>query len=324
MRPPSRRLRETAARLALGLWILSQAAGCAHPPRRPAAPPPAPPPSRPVAPAADVSGTWDWVLRSTTSQGDVRVEQEEWHLTQEGTRLSGYYERQVMVLSTDQRPFRCNNALGYTRTIRARIQGDLSGDRVSLREVAVDASPTPCDSSARGPQRYQGHHQGDTLLLEVEGGGRQRLTRRPSGAAMAALGAAPPAPASQRPLDGVWDWTLRAVDADGDLRDEREEWHLTERDGEIRGHYERLLRRQRTAGVFPCNGAARIDITTRYTIRGQRFGDRISISEVDFQAERHPCENSLRRLDSYQGALSPTGQELLLSWGSGSQLLRRR
>ena len=58
--------------------------------------------------------------------------------------------------------------------------------------------------------------------------------------------------------------------------------------------------------------------------RAQRFGERISISEIDFQAERHPCENALRRLDSYQGALSPTGQELLLSWGNGSQLLRRR
>lgn len=326
LRPSLRPPREAPAvtpRALLGLWLVTQALGCAHaPPRRPAAAP-VPAAAAPAKPL-DLSGTWDWVLRSQNNQGDVRVEQEEWHLTQSGARVQGYYERQVMVMSMDQRPFRCNNALGYTRTIRARLQGELSGDQLVLREVSVDASPSPCDSTARGPQTYQGQSQGDSLLLQPQSGDRQRLTRRLGGAAMASLGAALPPAASQRPVDGVWDWTLRAVDADGDMRDEREEWHLTEQDGEIRGYYERLLRRKRATGVFSCNGAPLIDISTRYTVRGQRFGERISISEIDFQAERHPCENALRRLDSYQGALSPTGQELLLSWGNGSQLLRRR
>ena len=32
----------------------------------------------------DTSGVWDWMFRSTDDQGDMRVEQEEWHLVQKG------------------------------------------------------------------------------------------------------------------------------------------------------------------------------------------------------------------------------------------------
>ncbi len=98
-------------------WLLLLFTGCAA--HRPAPPRLAAP--RAEAPAAaaprsqsDVSGVWDWVHRSQNEQGDLRIEQEEWHLRQDGGRLSGYYDRQVVTLSTDQRPFRCNGSLSFS------------------------------------------------------------------------------------------------------------------------------------------------------------------------------------------------------------------
>lgn len=280
----------------------------------------------------DLSGTWDWVFRSANDQGDMRIEQEEWHLDQKGALLSGYYDRQVMIVSSDQRPFRCNGALSYTKSSRIRVTGRIAGAAVSVQEVAADAQPGPCDSGARNLMEYRGELRGDTLLLHFLPAGTQYLTRRPPGAPMTSLagaatsadpGAAAPVSVSV-PVDGVWEWELRTVDADGDLRTEQEEWHLSEGEAEITGYYDRKVQRVRQGGAFACNGAAALSTVTRYTIKGQRFGDRLALSEVDYKAQPGPCDNALRRLDSYHGAVSPSGQELVLSWGSGNQVLKKR
>jgi hypothetical protein len=134
----------------------------------------------------------------------------------------------------------------------------------------------------------------------------------------------PDLPSVTLPVSGVWLWELRTVDAEGDLRLEREEWHLNEVDGGISGYYERNVERSRPGGTFSCNGSSKISTATQYIIRGQRFGDRLTLSEVDFRAQPDPCDNGQRRLDTYRGILSPNGQEILLSWGSGSQILKKR
>lgn len=303
--------------------------------------PPGPGMTRPAAGRQDAEassggagGVWDWVFRSANEQGDLRIEQEEWHISQQGSHLSGYYNRQVVTLSTDQRPFRCNGALGYTKTTRVRVTGEIHGSRLSLREVDADAQENPCDTGARNLMSYTGEIQGDALLLQFAPGGAQYLTRRPQGMPMAGLGETPrpeaawqgdaPRPGVRVPLDGVWEWELSTVDAEGDLRTEREEWHLAESEAEITGYYERVVNRKRPGGSFTCNGAPLISSTTRYTVKGQRFGDRLTISEIDYKTQPGPCDNALRRLDSYQGALGPNGQELILSWGPGNQLLRKR
>ena len=92
-------------------------------------------PADPNAP--DASGTWDWMFRSTDDQGDMRVEQEEWHLSQKGLRIEGYYDRAVTMMSVDERLFRCNQRLGFTKTTRVRVAGQIEGDRVMLREVPL-------------------------------------------------------------------------------------------------------------------------------------------------------------------------------------------
>jgi hypothetical protein len=278
-----------------------------------------------------VAGVWDWVHRSQAEGGDLRIEQEEWHLEQQDGKLSGYYDRQVVMLSGDQRPYRCNGALGFTKTTRVRLQGMIQGQQVHIREVAADAQQHPCDTGNRALLSYIGQLQGDSLLLRFPPGGTQFLTRRPPGVRMAGIGGQGPGPepaaaalAARVPLAGVWEWELQSVDADGDLRVEREEWHLEESDANLTGYYERTVLRERPGGTFLCNGKGQIHSVTQYKIRGQRFGDRLSVSEIDYRAQPGPCDNTMRRLDTYQGTISPTGQEILLSWGPGSQLLKRR
>jgi len=281
------------------------------------------------AQAKTAAGTWDWLYRGTTQQGDVRIEQEEWHLQQDGSKISGYFYRQVLVLSSDSRPFRCNGMLGFATNLRVSVVGDLQQGRVSLREVGIDVDRNPCDDGRRELLSYTGQLRGDSLLLKLPVGGQQHLVRRvaaDSASSMLPLG--PERPDSARedaaiPIAGEWHWQFRAADPDGDLHVEREEWHITETGSEISGYYVRSLERRRSAGVFACNNSGVIQGSTRYVIKGHRFGNKISISEVDYQANPSPCDNSTRRLDHYQGTVHPEGT-LVLSWSGGSQTLRRK
>jgi hypothetical protein len=278
----------------------------------------------------DASGTWDWMFRSTDDQGDMRVEQEEWHLMQKGTRIEGYYDRAVTMMSVDERLFRCNQRLGFTKTTRVRISGQIDGDRVMLREVGFDAKPGPCDDGARNLVAYIGILRGATLALRWGPEAGQTLVRRSDG------GHAPLVPSNESdvrqasmqevtaPLGGTWLWELRSIDAEGDERTEREEWHLVENPDGIGGYYDRIVGRVRgDGGNFTCNNLPSYETTTRYNISGQRFGDKITLTETDYKASRGPCDNALRRLDSYQGHVAD-GDSLILSGGPGKHLLRRK
>jgi len=315
--------------LSVLLWVPLLAA-CSPAARRPVAvaPPAAPAPQVTASPTADATGVWDWMVRSTTQQGDLQIEQEEWHLDQDGTHLAGYYHRQVVTMSTDQRPFQCNGMLGFTKNVRARLIGEIRDGQVTLREVGMDAERNPCESGQRELLSYVGRLHGGELLLQYNTGGEQRLVRRPAGSSTLSLGGSDSGPRGrsqlgQEAIDGVWEWQFRAVDADGDLHTEREEWHLSEKSAEIGGYYERTIERQRSGGVYACNGNPLIKSTTRFTIKGQRFGDKLSLSEIDYQLQPSPCESGQRRLDNYQGSMLPEGQ-LMLNWSGGHQILRRK
>jgi hypothetical protein len=125
-------------------------------------------------------------------------------------------------------------------------------------------------------------------------------------------------------LGGTWDRELRSIDAEGDERLEREEWHLAESTDGVNGYYDRTVARVRGDGSnFVCNGQPRYETTTRYNVSGQRFGDKLTLTETDYKAARNPCDNALRRLDTYQGHVADA-DSLILSWGPGNQLLRRK
>ena len=285
----------------------------------------------------DASGVWDWVYRSTDDQGDMRIEQEEWHLAQKGAEIDGYYDRVVTLMSTDERLFRCNQKLGFTKTTRVKIAGHISGERISLRETAYQAASNPCDDGARNLVAYVGVLKQGTLSLRWGPDAGQTLVRRSDGGAALAdtiltgggdseaqpvVHGAPNAALASVPVDGTWEWDLRSIDADGDERQEREEWHITETSDGLRGYYDRTVRRIRVGGFFPCNGEGRYETTTRYTVTGQRFGDKLTLTEVDYKATPSRCDNALRRLDTYQGQVADP-DALVLSWGPGNQLLRR-
>ena len=275
------------------------------------------------------------MFRSTDDQGDMRVEQEEWHLSQKGAHIDGYYDRAVTMMSVDERLFRCNQRLGFTKTTRVRIAGQIEGDRIVLREVGFEAKPGPCDDGARNLVAYIGVLRGATLALRWGPEAGQTLVRRTDG------GHSPLAPTEggrrrrrarrrcSRPMPsaavgGTWVWELRSIDAEGDERLEREEWHLAENSEGVSGYYDRTVARVRGDGTnFVCNGQPRYETTTRYNVSGQRFGDKVTLTETDYKAMRSPCDNALRRLDTYQGHVADA-DSLILSWGPGNQLLRRK
>lgn len=284
------------------------------------------PEAAPRAMASTLTGVWDWVTRSSTQQGDLRVEQEEWHLSEKAGRITGYYIRQVMTLSTDGQPFDCNGQLGFAKLSRVRLVGEVRGGEVALREVGAEVEPNPCDEGSRSLIGYAGRYSGDSLVLAYQDGAEQHLVRRAEDAKTLSL-REPELGGSAltvaEPVTGVWEWQLRAVDSDGDVHVEREEWHLVEKDLEITGYYERSTERRREKGVFACSGEPQIRTATRYTIRGQRFGDKVTLNEIDYQQKKlHPCDNARRRLDRYEGAVFVDGR-IVLSWSSGHQVLRR-
>jgi len=293
----------------------------------------------------DASGVWDWSFFSRDDQGDERFEREEWHLVQRGVVLEGYYDRVVDMRSVDDRLFRCNQKLSFMKYTRVRVEGRVEGNRVQIKETAYDAKPTPCDDGARSLVEYRGLMVGGNLALRWGPEGGQTLVRRmdagrtwlaeSSGAVPAADGAPPSiaerVESAQRAavlppgvLDGTWEWELRSIDAEGDERVEREEWHLNEASDGIHGYYDRTVKKVRgDAKPFECNGKERFETATRYTIVGQRAGEKLMLTEIDYKSERTPCDNALRRLDTYHGKVAD-GDTLILSWGPGNQLLHRK
>ncbi|MFI5290184.1 MAG: hypothetical protein ACHQ17_11070 [Polyangia bacterium] len=315
------------------VWLVSSLVGCAGLRRA------APPPHQPIAIApppapSDATGVWDWSFRSRDDQNDERFEQEEWHLSQRGTAIEGYYDRVVDMRSLDDRLFRCNQKVSFLKYTRVRIAGVIAGNRVKLHEVAFDAKPGPCDDGARNLVAYQGVLEGGNLALSWGPQAGQTLVRRVGdGPRTALVDLVPPgdssggmvtrtAAESSTPVDGTWQWELRSIDADGDERTEQEEWHLTETADGIRGYYDRTVKRERGDGTFTCNHTPSYETATRYTVVGQRFGDRVMLTETEYKADKSPCDNALRRLDTYQGHVEDP-DTLVLSWGPGNQLLRR-
>lgn len=304
-------------------------------------------------PAPQVTGVWDWVFRSNDDQGNLRVEQEEWHLVQRGTAIEGYYDRALTLLSLDDHLFRCNQQLGITKFTRVRVAGSVEGGRVRVQEVGFDARPGPCDDGARSLNTYVGELRDSTMRLEwMDRVGEQTLYRRqrPGGPRLAeqvgleerpppdlgdaaangsggsaSSSAAPPAPFSHPgvPIHGVFRWELRTVDAEGDVRAEREEWHVDEADVALAGYYVRTVKRTRDGEVYKCNGTSSQETTVRFELSGHRTGDTVVLTETAYKVTPSPCDNGLRRLDTYQGSISDTGNELVLSWGGGNQVLRR-
>ena len=128
-------------------------------------------------PPADVSGMWIWEHSGVVPGGDEKQEREEWHVTQDGTKLSGYYDRVVHQVSTDGQAYRCSMALDFQIVTRYQFRGEVVGSKVMIYENSFEVlNPNACDNGKRRLDAYEGQAAADELRL-VWGIGGQVLRR---------------------------------------------------------------------------------------------------------------------------------------------------
>ena len=299
------RLASMAPALVLGCWL----SGCAHAPhpvelRRP----------------ASASGVWDHVSAARDGNGDQRIEQAEWHLVQRGGVVAGFYLHRVTVVSADGNPYRCNHGTRYERRARVDVVGSVAGEEAELREVRFSAEPGPCESGRRTLLSWRatlGERTAALWSIDVPSAAPAMLFKRPVERTRVLARHLPGGP-----LSGRWDWEIKSVDIHGDELIEREEWHLDQRGDEVSGYYDRQVQKISGDGLpFRCSRATEYVHRTRYRLDGVVRSGKVELREVDFKADPSECATPRGSLDAYRGTWN--GDELVLSWGSGLQVLRR-
>ncbi|HSZ82793.1 MAG TPA: hypothetical protein VLA14_10955 [Polyangia bacterium] len=301
-------------------------------------------PATPVAALSPVSGVWDGVNRTTIDAGmgagDTRIEKQEWHLTQSGDVIAGYYIAALTFVSGDGRPYVCSREPQFSTVERFDVSGRVRAGAIELDEVTQRAAQSRCDPGARPLSHYSGQLKGDVLTLDSDGAHETLYRNHAPGDAPPpelALANAPaespfpslsdgPAPLqSLQPVDvsGLWVWEHRGAAPGGDDKQEREEWHVTQDGARLSGYYDRVVRQVSVDGhAYRCSMSLDFQIATRYQITGEVRGNQIVIYESSFEVlDPSSCDNGKRRLDAYEGQASP--DELRLVWGVGGQILHR-
>jgi len=321
------------------------------------------PPAASLATAApEISGVWDAVSHATVNDGagtgDVRIEKQEWHLTQSGSAIRGYYIAALTFVSGDGRPYVCSRQPQFSTMQRFEVAGRVRDGSIEIQEtgLAGAAAQNRCDPGTRSLARYRGLLDGDVLTL-VSGQRQTRLYRirnpaagasealladetarqRPAGGAGVDLDDGPassatsastqPEPpifsATMADVSGTWIWEHQGTIAGGDQKQEREEWHVTQQGSRLSGYYDRIVHQVSTDGhAYRCSMALDFQIATRYQFSGDVRGDEVRIFESSFEVlSPSACDNGKRRLDAYKGKAST--DEIRLLWGVGGQVLRR-
>ena len=128
-------------------------------------------------PPADVSGMWIWEHSGVVPGGDQKQEREEWHVTQDGGKLTGYYDRVVHQVSSDGQAYRCSMALDFQIVTRYQFRGEVQGSKIMIYESSFEVlNPNACDNGKRRLDAYEGQAAADELRL-VWGIGGQVLRR---------------------------------------------------------------------------------------------------------------------------------------------------
>lgn len=126
---------------------------------------------------ADVSGVWIWEHRGEIPTGDEKQEREEWHVDQDGPRLSGYYDRVVREISTDGHAFKCSMDTEFQIATRYKFRGEVRGNQLVIYESSYEVlEPSACDNGQRRLDAYEGMANGDEVRL-IWGVGGQVLRR---------------------------------------------------------------------------------------------------------------------------------------------------
>jgi hypothetical protein len=314
-----------------------------------------------AVPGPQVSGVWDAVTSGTIDEGvaagDVKIEKQEWHLSQSGSAIRGYYIAALTYVSGDGRPYVCSRQPQFSALQRFEVAGHVKAGAIEIQELgqADNAAANRCDPGMRQLARYRGLLDGDVLTL-VSGRQQTRLYRIHEGTTAmmpagrlaaettpttAARERSPEGPTSSagRPVaiapmpslpgvanadvSGLWVWEHQGSVPGGDQKQEREEWHVEQNGTKISGYYDRIVHQVSTDGhAYRCSMALEFQIATRYQFSGDISGDEVRIIESSYEVlSPTACDNGKRRLDVYQGKVST--DEIRLIWGVGGQILRR-
>jgi hypothetical protein len=309
-----------------------------------------------AAAGPQISGVWDAVTSSTIDEGaaagDVRIEKQEWHLSQSGSAIRGYYIAALTFVSGDGRPYVCSRQPQFSALQRFEVAGRVQQGNIEIQELVQAENPREnrCDPGMRQLARYRGLLDGDVLTL-VSGRQQTRLyrihqtasgehlvaeTTGPRTAAAAdrasdatSMSTVLPAMPSATPgmsnadVSGLWVWEHQGAVPGGDQKQEREEWHVEQNGTKISGYYDRIVHQVSTDGhAYRCSMALEFQIATRYQFSGDVVGDDVRIIESSYEVlSPSACDNGKRRLDVYQGKAS--SDEIRLIWGMGGQILRR-
>jgi hypothetical protein len=312
-----------------------------------------------AAAGPQLSGVWDAVTSSTIDEGiaagDVRIEKQEWHLSQSGSAIRGYYIAALTFVSGDGRPYVCSRQPQFSAFQRFEVAGRVQAGAIEIQEVvqAENSKENRCDPGMRQLARYRGALDGDVLTL-VSGRQQTRLYRIHASMTATALGDRPAADSSSRlairdrdhgegavaaiapppmptsspgtanaDVSGMWIWEHQGSVPGGDQKQEREEWHVEQNGSKISGYYDRIVHQVSTDGhAYRCSMALEFQIATRYQFSGDVIGEDVRIVESSYEVlSPSACDNGKRRLDIYQGKAST--DEIRLIWGMGGQILRR-
>jgi hypothetical protein len=306
-----------------------------------------------------LSGVWDAMNQATVDDGagsgDTRIEKQEWHLSQAGNQITGYYVAAVTFVSGDGRPYACSRRPQFSATQRYDVSGLVRNGAIEIQELGLAMGPSSsrCDPGMRQLARYRGQLDGDVLIL-IGGGERhtlyrvhhsvapagivadaprategrtsdERAARRSTELALPSPPAGSPATAGGNPADisGLWVWEHHGTLAGGDEKQEREEWHVTQDGNRLTGYYDRIVRQVSSDGhAYRCSMALDFQIATRYQFSGEVRGNELRILERSYEVlSPNACDNGRRRLDTYEGQAG--ADEIRLIWGVGGQVLRR-
>src|SRR5262245_3761051 len=129
-----------------------------------------------------ISGVWDAVTSATIDEGvaagDVRIEKQEWHLSQSGSAIRGYYIAALTYVSGDGRPYICSRQPQFSAFQRFEVAGRIQAGAIEIQEMGQAETPREnrCDPGMRQLARYRGALDGDVLTL-VSGRQQTRLYR---------------------------------------------------------------------------------------------------------------------------------------------------
>src|SRR5687768_6593777 len=93
-----------------------------------------------------LSGVWDAmnqaIVDDGAGSGDTRIEKQEWHLTQAGSAITGYYVAAVTFVSGDGRPYVCSRRPQFSATQRYDVSGRVRGGMIEIQELGLKSAPS--------------------------------------------------------------------------------------------------------------------------------------------------------------------------------------